>query len=1165
MAIYPKRIVQKNSSDSIRDVRSQVDPSTGESPIVEGELVVQRGPGTAQIITLDADGNTVVVGGDVTADGIAPTLLLNFDGAESDTPYTYPSFESNTLGEPGKFGPKRYTCDPTFNSFAPASNTVLVDPADDDPIQRNPWTVQFWIRGDGATPAECFGNLRIPGDADPSFPYSYALIASRRNYPFGPGAFNIYLDAGTPDRGGPGSTTNKTEDVVPGAVVFGINLPAPYDYPATPAHGSADGLIPLEGNIVDSGIVGVLDGAWHHVAVSHEGDGSYAIWIDGVIAGRNIISGPINHDDAGLSGVVQPSGWSFGGSLVQNDLMDIPSGREFAGGIYSLDAFSMHIGVSIYKGLYDFEVPTVPPDATRIRIPVDSLQRLPDTQIPSDVADGSILVYDESQELWVTAAAPTYDLTDNDIGDLGGINLQDPAVIQDGERMVWDAANQYWTNRVPNLRDQFDIDFDNSAEGPMADGNQANFVFFDKAENRFKVQAPDWKDSSADLYQALDIEVPTDGFTAGQILVWRDEIAPDYTGDPDAAPAGFYPQDFFNQANLALDDLTDVDTTGASDPGDLDKFIGIFLQPGRQSVFDQEFQATVLSNQMLQQMVYDGEDQFAREPQAGDFLVFRDGKWVSELVTGLEADISNNNLTDLLDVELSTYFNKDRPGLPTDTEDPDRQDNRATFIDYQSLVFGAVPSDQNPDPAEDQFIGADLRYTYTGNYQGLTDYSLTIRPIVLPSLEASELQLHQDYAKLTAKDELRLKSYTNKIILQGPDEGDLGEDSPFPELTWRGYNRSYKTTLGDPPRTYDFTLKIPFGGLDEDVELAWPRSMASRGAVLMTDPTSDDFQPEQLVWYYPFEEFEVESLADVDFGDQTDDTRPDGSALVWNATEKTWYAGTVAADLANNSIGELTDVSIPSTFSTGQALVWTGNAWSPGKTLDVSIELNDLSELANVANTLPTNGQALVWNQVELRWEPGDVATDGGGAQYITELVDVDTTSEPPVQGQVLLWNGFSWVPGDQTGEGGGAAAGQPLSVAVSETATTGGATEADSFITLTALGGYGTVTRLEAENDVWISFYATAVARQADVDRVLGDPPATALEGFLGEATCNAGQTKLLTPPLQYFNGLETPVGEIYITLRRLNGAFGDVTVTIEGFGFGIFDAISGGTFGSG
>lgn len=80
---------------------------------------------------------------------------------------------------------------------------------------------------------------------------------------------------------------------------------------------------------------------------------------------------------------------------------------------------------------------------------------------------------------------------------------------------------------------------------------------------------------------------------------------------------------------------------------------------------------------------------------------------------------------------------------------------------------------------------------------------------------------------------------------------------------------------------------------------------------------------------------------------------------------------------------------------------------------------SDLDDLNNVSNTTPLDGQALVWDNANSEWAPGNVASSGG-ATALGDLTDVSTTGA--TTGQVLKYNGSSWAPAaDATGGGGGA------------------------------------------------------------------------------------------------------------------------------------------------
>ena len=128
--------------------------------------------------------------------------------------------------------------------------------------------------------------------------------------------------------------------------------------------------------------------------------------------------------------------------------------------------------------------------------------------------------------------------------------------------------------------------------------------------------------------------------------------------------------------------------------------------------------------------------------------------------------------------------------------------------------------------------------------------------------------------------------------------------------------------------------------------------------------------------------------------------------------------------------------------------------------LDVNKSVGQLSDVDLATNT-PQDGQALIWNEGQSTWQPGDVVADGGGgggasaflglsdtptsytgfSNYfvtvnsvgtalsfsatpgsINVMADVDTVTVPPVAGQVLKWNGTNWVPANDATSGGGAA-----------------------------------------------------------------------------------------------------------------------------------------------
>lgn len=174
----------------------------------------------------------------------------------------------------------------------------------------------------------------------------------------------------------------------------------------------------------------------------------------------------------------------------------------------------------------------------------------------------------------------------------------------------------------------------------------------------------------------------------------------------------------------------------------------------------------------------------------------------------------------------------------------------------------------------------------------------------------------------------------------------------------------------------------------------------------------------------------------------------------------------------------------------------------------------------------------------------------------IDDLADVDTTTNPPTNGQALIWDGTNWVPGDVAAENsGGSAAGLYLSEEQ---------TGASGFASYTALGFSGTIQQATSDVDAWVVLYSTAAARTADSARNFEDDPSPG-SGVLFEAYIEAGTTVQASPGTNYFNGNVPATEEIYAMFRTQNKVGIDATVTINAYGLAAITTITGGTFGSG
>lgn len=79
--------------------------------------------------------------------------------------------------------------------------------------------------------------------------------------------------------------------------------------------------------------------------------------------------------------------------------------------------------------------------------------------------------------------------------------------------------------------------------------------------------------------------------------------------------------------------------------------------------------------------------------------------------------------------------------------------------------------------------------------------------------------------------------------------------------------------------------------------------------------------------------------------------------------------------------------------------------------------IDDLSDV-DTSTAAPTDGQVLIWNNVDGEWQPGDVVSDLSTIS-VDALSDVDTTTVAPVDGQALVWNNSAsqWEPGGVSGE----------------------------------------------------------------------------------------------------------------------------------------------------
>lgn len=182
-------------------------------------------------------------------------------------------------------------------------------------------------------------------------------------------------------------------------------------------------------------------------------------------------------------------------------------------------------------------------------------------------------------------------------------------------------------------------------------------------------------------------------------------------------------------------------------------------------------------------------------------------------------------------------------------------------------------------------------------------------------------------------------------------------------------------------------------------------------------------------------------------------------------------------------------------------------------------------------------------------------STNDLGTTSIDALQDVDTTTVPPTNNQVLAWDGSHWVPANQSGGGGGGSSAARLT----ETKTA-----ASGIATFVGIGHSGTLVEVTSSLDAWIVLYGSAASRTADNSRAYSTDPAPG-SGVLAEFYITAGTTVLATPGTTYFNNDTSVTEAIYAAVRDQTGADVDSAVTIVAYGNQTITSVSGGTFGSG
>ena len=178
----------------------------------------------------------------------------------------------------------------------------------------------------------------------------------------------------------------------------------------------------------------------------------------------------------------------------------------------------------------------------------------------------------------------------------------------------------------------------------------------------------------------------------------------------------------------------------------------------------------------------------------------------------------------------------------------------------------------------------------------------------------------------------------------------------------------------------------------------------------------------------------------------------DGQVLKWNQSASAWQPATDLTASGGNTteLEDLNDVIWTgntgggggSPLNSGEVLYYNGSNWT-NSTLSLPSNVSDLSDVSNAA---PSDGEALLWDAANSLWVPGAVSGGGGGGSDANDYVDAaalvgtdlvigrtgalanltvdlstlsgattlnaltDVTLGSPQNGQVLTYDGANWV-----------------------------------------------------------------------------------------------------------------------------------------------------------
>ena len=166
---------------------------------------------------------------------------------------------------------------------------------------------------------------------------------------------------------------------------------------------------------------------------------------------------------------------------------------------------------------------------------------------------------------------------------------------------------------------------------------------------------------------------------------------------------------------------------------------------------------------------------------------------------------------------------------------------------------------------------------------------------------------------------------------------------------------------------------------------------------------------------------------------------------------------------------------------------------------------------------------------------------NGGNPSGIDDLSDVDTSTVAPTDGQALVWDSANskWEPG--TVSGGGSVSRVSVN---NTTASIAHGVAAD--MTIAGTGKAGQLFSIETSHAAWVTVYASQSARTADAARSETTDPSPG-SGVLAEVVTTGAQAVLITPCVNHFNDETVPADELYLKVVNKAGSAQAITVTLK------------------